>query len=329
MGDGAVVVAEERWLGAHGDVYALADDASRDRAVLTIGTPGQLSAAAMLDALPTWERLQQEIAAALSSGDDPDAALKAWERKASDDPDLVASLYKASLQADLGGQLFVRTIEVPESTPRALANDVVNDAFLRLPFAEAIQEFLARRLITPDEFRALSDAARQRSFTASGLATAELRARAYRAVLAHLREGGTLAEFVDGLRSGNRSLGVTAADSGYLENVYRTNIQAAYGAGRYRQITSPVVAAARPYVEYRTAGDSRVRAAHRELNGVVFRQDDPEWPRYAPPNGFMCRCAIVVRREEDVDTSRVRAASDLNVRPDAGFDAAPTVTLDA
>jgi SPP1 gp7 family putative phage head morphogenesis protein len=228
------------------------------------------------------------------------------------------------MHADMAGQLFVRLIEAPESAPVRALDDVVPSAFTRLSFAEAIAFFLSKRIITPDEFHALSDAAKANAFTATRLASDQLRQRAFDLIAATLQDGGTLDDFSRGLRDGELSLGIEAASSGYLETVFRTNVQSAYGAGRLRQIQSDAVRTARPFVEYRTAGDNRVRPSHAVLDRVVFRQDDPEWTKYAPPNGFQCRCAAVTLRESQVDRSRVRNAADLEVQPDKGFAAAPS-----
>lgn len=48
-----------------------------------------------------------------------------------------------------------------------------------------------------------------------------------------------------------------------------------------------------PNLEYRTAGDSRVRKEHEKLNKVVKHIDDPFWKTYYPPNGWRCRCTVV------------------------------------
>lgn len=280
----------------------------------------------MLAALPTWRAWQQEIATLIATADTPDTVqlrLQGWAERVAGSEEVAAPLYVASVQADLGGQLFVRAVEVPEAQPMRALRDEPAPSFLRMPFEEAIAYFLARRIVTPEEFRALSDAARQRAFTATQLATDELRARAYRMLLAALREGGTQAEFAQALRSEELSLGVTPSSPGYLETVFRTNVQAAYGAGRYRQLTSPAVVAARPFVEYRTARDSRVRPSHAELDGLLFRQDDPGWSAYAPPNGFQCRCSMIARAT--ADGRRVVTASELTARPDPGFDAPPAL----
>jgi SPP1 gp7 family putative phage head morphogenesis protein len=284
----------------------------------------------MLDAVPLWERWQQKIATLIEASDNPSeaaSALARWADSAKDDEDIASSIYVASMQADMAGQLFVRTVEVPESAPLRALDDRRPPAFLTMQFQEALDAFMARELMTPEQFRLLSDAAKQRAFTATLLASDAIRKRAFEQLTAALQNGSTLREFAASIRSAETSLGITPSDPAYLETVYRTNVQAAYGAGRYRQITSPAVVAARPFVEYRTAGDSRVRASHRALDRKVFRQDDPSWPQFAPPNGFNCRCSVVVRRARDVDESKVVSAASLSVRPDAGFDAAPTVML--
>lgn len=287
----------------------------------------------MLAALPEWQRWQSEIATVIANSttiQDAAAALGEWSKSAAEDEAIASGIYAAAVQADLGGQLFVRQVEVPESMPeRALVDKPDAASFLSLPFDEAIQAFLDKRLVTPEEFRRLSDAARTRAFTATRLASDGLRQHAFDLLTNALREGSTLRDFAAQLQAQEVSLGITPSSPAYLETVYRTNVQSAYGAGRYRQITSPVVAAARPYVEYRTAQDSRVRPSHALLDGVIFRQDDPNWSRYAPPNGYQCRCGIVTLRARDVDQSRVVASSDLpaDTRPDPGFDSAPTVTL--
>lgn len=223
--------------------------------------------------------------------------------------------------ADMGGQLFVRLVEVPESVPGSIALDEAPlPAFLRMPFAEAVQAFLARQIVTPEEFAQLTDAGRARSFTATRLAADGLVERV-RALLAdHLARGGTLEQFQAEL--GPDTLGITAASPWYLETIYRTNVQMAYGAGRLRQLTSPIVIEARPFVEYRTVGDNRVRPAHAALDRVQFDQRDPSWQRYAPPNGYNCRCSVVAVRE--ADRSRLRTSSEIQTQPDPGFDAPPT-----
>uniref|UniRef100_A0AA94F0J5 Phage head morphogenesis domain-containing protein n=1 Tax=Flavobacterium columnare TaxID=996 RepID=A0AA94F0J5_9FLAO len=49
----------------------------------------------------------------------------------------------------------------------------------------------------------------------------------------------------------------------------------------------------RYYLEYRTAGDDRVRDSHAALNGIVLPKRRPFWQKYYTPNGWRCRCHVV------------------------------------
>jgi SPP1 gp7 family putative phage head morphogenesis protein len=316
------------WLAdAHADVYALADESEQQRAIALIGAPGELVKAAELDAIPLWSRWADQITSIIRGSGDSGSALShlaEWQRAAAEDQDIASSIYRNGLVADMGGQLFVRTVEAPETLPTRSLDDRIGGGFMRLEFTEAIQAFLARGIISPDEFAALSDAHRAKAFTVTRLATEALIKRVNDLIASALRDGSTFDEFAAALTPD--TLGITAASPAYLETVYRTSVGMAYGAGRLRQIQSPAVQAARPYVQYRTAGDNRVRASHAALDRVVFKQDDPQWTRLMPPNGFNCRCTCVTMRESQVDKSRVRSSVELpaDAQPDPGFDAAPT-----
>ena len=45
-------------------------------------------------------------------------------------------------------------------------------------------------------------------------------------------------------------------------------------------------------LQYRTAGDEKVRASHAELDMITLPQNDPFWNLYFPPNGWRCRCSV-------------------------------------
>ena len=50
-------------------------------------------------------------------------------------------------------------------------------------------------------------------------------------------------------------------------------------------------------LQYRTAGDNRVREEHRALDGVTLPFSDPFWEEFLPPNGWNCRCSVVQVRK--------------------------------
>lgn len=53
----------------------------------------------------------------------------------------------------------------------------------------------------------------------------------------------------------------------------------------------------RYYLQYRTAGDGRVRPEHAALHGVTLPITDPFWEEFYPPNGWNCRCTVVQVRK--------------------------------
>lgn len=56
-------------------------------------------------------------------------------------------------------------------------------------------------------------------------------------------------------------------------------------------------------LQYRTAGDDRVRPEHAALEGVTRPKSDPFWDEFYPPNGWNCRClAVQVRRGKYAET---------------------------
>lgn len=244
--------------------------------------------------------------------EDVEAALTEWQARAEDDDAITASLFRTLLHGNMGGQLFVREVEVPEAggEVRQLALPGVSAPFFRLSFREALEAFLARRVVSPEVWESMNDLARQGAFSGARLASEAAAQRVFSLLESTLRQGGTLRDFQAAVSPSD--LGITADSPGYLENVYRTSTQMAYGQGRLTQLEHPAVLSARPHVQYRTAGDSRVRPSHAALQGVIFDRDaDPGWRRYAPPLGYQCRCALVTLRPDRVDSSAVVLSTDL------------------
>lgn len=66
-------------------------------------------------------------------------------------------------------------------------------------------------------------------------------------------------------------------------------------------------------LQYRTAGDERVRSEHAALNNITLPPSDPFWNDYLPPNGWNCRCDVDQVLREDYplsDPEVAKAAGD-------------------
>ena len=188
--------------------------------------------------------------------------------------EIEALTYEPSVLADLAGQMFVRLVEMPDDgAERHLADDP-RPAFLRLPFAEAV-EFWRSRGGDPKILDDVLAAYRRHAAMASDEQLDTIARKAVEEIQRTLDEGGTLRDFRDAIESERVTLGIAPTGPGYLQTVYRTQVASAYGAGRYAQLTNPDVVAMRPYRQYRTAMDSRVRPEHAVMDGVTWRADDP------------------------------------------------------
>lgn len=61
-------------------------------------------------------------------------------------------------------------------------------------------------------------------------------------------------------------------------------------------------------LQYRTAGDDRVREEHAALDGTTLPPSDPFWNHYLPPNGWNCRCTTVQVRKGKYPRSNSKEA---------------------
>lgn len=66
-------------------------------------------------------------------------------------------------------------------------------------------------------------------------------------------------------------------------------------------------------LQYRTAGDERVRSEHAALDKITLPPSDEFWKSYLPPNGWNCRCTVAQVLRDDYpmsDPAVAKAAGD-------------------
>ena len=80
----------------------------------------------------------------------------------------------------------------------------------------------------------------------------------------------------------------------YLEAEYRFAKTSATSAGRWAAIEADGDAF---NLQYRTAGDDRVRDSHAALDMITLPPSDPFWSSFSFPNGWRCRCSYVQVRK--------------------------------
>lgn len=218
---------------------------------------------------------------------------------------------------------MVRAIETPIAS--RVANADGGEPFLRLPFEEAIQEFERRALLSSREIVQLRSEYALRGEEAARLMLQQLSRRVADSLDAMLSTGTlNLQTFAQDVVAERVGLGIESTDPWYTEMVFRTNVGAAYGAGRERQmLDNPAVVEAFPFIEIRATNDSRTRPNHAAMSGIIIAKNDPRVREVMAPFGFSCRCTNVSRGPEYA--SRAIRVDDMppGAWPDAGWARSP------
>lgn len=167
-----------------------------------------------------------------------------------------------------------------------------------LPMQEAVGFWQSKVLLSPSDYRTLSEEAKTRAFAVSGIARGSELETVFNSISNAIERGTTFDDFKRECAEIFERRGWTGVGAWRIDNIFRTNIQTAYNVGRYRQMME--VSGSRPYWMYDAINDSRTRPAHRAMDGKVYRFDNPVWNTWYPPNGFRCRCGVTSLTESQV-----------------------------
>jgi len=184
---------------------------------------------------------------------------------------------------------------------------------------EALAWFRARLPLPDPEFRALREEARRRAFWVSGLAALDMVQEVMDALEEALREGTTFGDFQKALSERVKSAWGEGSRH-RLEAVLRTNLQLAYGAGRWKEAVS--TRELRPYWGLSVVLDGRTSEVCRPLAGVVLPADDPFWRTHVPPLHYNCRTVLVTYAREEGERRAWREPPAHEPQP--GFGRPPT-----
>lgn len=181
--------------------------------------------------------------------------------------------------------------------------DEIESAITRgdMTFEEAVEYFKGRIPVSADVFYSIAEQYRGLAFTVSGYTKAQILKRFYDEILAALEDGNTLSEFRSRMNAFLQDEGYEGLDPLQADLIFRTNIQTAYNAGHYEQMTDPSVMKLRPYWQYDAVLDSHTRPSHLAMDGKVFPADHPVWDTWFPPNGFRCRCTVRTLSKRQVE----------------------------
>lgn len=168
----------------------------------------------------------------------------------------------------------------------------------------AIRFWRARTPITDHEYKKLETAARARAFHVAGATTMDLVRQVWEALDTAVAKGQDFDEF-------KRQVGEQleeswgGEDAARLATVYRTNLQTAYGAGRYAAQQDPAVRAVRPFLQFVATEDDRTTPECEAKDGTVLPADDPWWSRNQTPCHMNCRSDIISLDPEEANEAGI------------------------
>ncbi len=169
-----------------------------------------------------------------------------------------------------------------------------------LPFQEAIDYFAQKANVTTKRWTDVWQEAHTRSFMVAGAATQALVGDFRDTIRKAIETGTTLEEFrkdFDGIVEKRGWKNWTGSESAAgrawrTRIIYETNLNMAYAAGRYAQMSDPDVLRVFPYWVYRHSGNPHPRLQHKAWDGLTLKADDTWWNTNYPPNGFNCGCTV-------------------------------------
>lgn len=192
----------------------------------------------------------------------------------------------------IGSSYMLGLIHAEEENPERKIN-AADEEIPAVAFEEAMSFLKSKVPMSKAEWSALEPKLRFRAFTVAKLGEVEVVDKAKQLLLKSLEKGTGYRETWEDLkhRVDTDSLGIKP---GYWENVFRTNTQSAYIAGKLQQYQNTGVAA----YQLMVIEDSRTSKICRHLlsssgYGMILPVDHPFWKKYGfPPYHFQCRSSI-------------------------------------
>jgi SPP1 gp7 family putative phage head morphogenesis protein len=201
-----------------------------------------------------------------------------------------------------------------------------------VPFDEAISQAQSRGVVLPEVYYGqLQGIARQKAFSIAGLTSLDQ----ILAVKNSLSEAARRGQSFQSWKKEVEASGVLSLPKHRMDNIYRTNLQGSYSAGKWEKALK--TAKSRPYLMYDAINDSRVRPAHLALDNVIRPINSSFWKTHLPPNGYRCRCGFITLTKEQAE-ARSGKGKGLNnpallddgekAMPDQGWEYNPSDRLD-
>lgn len=95
-----------------------------------------------------------------------------------------------------------------------------------------------------------------------------------------------------------------------LRTIFQTNLQTAYMAGRYLGMLETTET--RPFWQNRSIVDNQTTQQCADLDGKVYRYDDPIWAYIYPPGHYRCRRRVVSLGERYIEKKKLTVETAAN-----------------
>lgn len=169
-----------------------------------------------------------------------------------------------------------------------------------LPFEEAIAFFAQKTNVGTRRWTDVWEQAHVRAFMVAGAAKDALVEDFRKSIHKAIADGTTLAEFrkdFDRIVAKHGWTGWKGEESAAgrawrTRVIYETNLNMAFAAGRYAEMTQPDVLRIFPFWVYRHSGNPHPRLQHKAWDGLTLAAEDSFWLTNYPPNGFGCGCTV-------------------------------------
>ena len=163
--------------------------------------------------------------------------------------------------------------------------------------AEAINYLSVKYPTLFKEIESIVDLAREKAFWVKKITDVEITNKLLKHLQYEIKNGGTFQDWKKNVDTVLKDVGLSS-EGYYLSTVYNTNMSQAYNGGVYSRQKELMTIA--PYLYYSGIIDGNQQEHTDELNGKVFRLDDPMVDEIYPPNGYNCRCVMVQFDQEEL-----------------------------
>lgn len=166
---------------------------------------------------------------------------------------------------------------------------------------EAIAFFQRKSPLEKATWLSLSEDAKKRAFTAAWVTDVAVLQSVQSAINRAIAGGQSFESWKQTIRAELAER--WSRSDGYLDTVFRNNVQSAYAAGRYQASTTPTILKLRPYWRLVVILDNDTSEYCKPLASppVVLPADDPWWTGNYPQRHHRCRATVVTHTRRQAE----------------------------